>query len=149
MHVGSSEGESIGCEKCDSAVLLLAQLCLAAIKQAGWGRVVFVGWRDGSSDSALHDLTHRLADTYAGTGTGTDRSITVNALALVADTDTKAISGHSPLEMEKPAEEQDEDEIAARHPSNAADIANMIIRILSTRHVTGKVVTVHGVLVPR
>lgn len=72
---------------------LLTQLCLPAMEQAGWGRVVFnssvagitggvVGPHYASSKSALHGLVHWLAGNVARKG------ITVNALApaLVEET---------------------------------------------------------------
>lgn len=72
---------------------LLTQLCMPAMEQAGWGRVIFnssvagitggvVGGHYASSKAAVHGLVHWLAATVAKKG------ITVNAVApaLIEDT---------------------------------------------------------------
>lgn len=82
---------------CGSAYLL-TQLCLPAMVEAGFGRVVFcssvagfsggvVGPHYASSKAALHGLVHWLAGNYAGTG------VTVNGVAPALIEGTKMLPG--------------------------------------------------------
>lgn len=76
----------------------LTRLCLPAMVEAGWGRVVFcssvagltggvVGPHYASSKAALHGLVHWLATYYAKTG------VTVNAVAPALIEETKMLPG--------------------------------------------------------
>ena len=86
---------------------LLTQLCMPAMLEKGWGRIVFcssvagftggvVGPHYASSKSALHGLIHWLASAYAKKG------ITVNGVAPALITETTMLPGsNAELESSK------------------------------------------------
>ncbi|PQE04877.1 short-chain dehydrogenase reductase protein [Rutstroemia sp. NJR-2017a BBW] len=84
-EIDISDFENTWRANCGSA-FLLTQLCMPAIVEKRWGRIIFcssvagftggvVGPHYASSKSALHGLVHWLAGVYA------DRGITVNGVA--------------------------------------------------------------------
>ena len=86
---------------------LLTQLCLPAMLEKSWGRVVFcssvagftggvVGPHYASSKAALHGMIHWLASAYA------KRGITINGVAPALITGTSMLPGtNEELEMSK------------------------------------------------
>jgi len=118
---------------------LLTQLCLPAMVEKAWGRVVFcssvaaftggvVGPHYASSKSAIHGLVHWLAGAYAKKG------ITVNGVAPALIEDTKMLTP-SP-------------ELAAKIPigrlGKPEEIAETVVWIVKTGYVHNKVVAVDG-----
>lgn len=86
--------------------ILLAQLCLPAMEQAGWGRIIFdssvaaftggfVGPHYASSKSAQHGFVHWLARNVAGKG------VTVNAVAPAMISGTAMMGEGEAGEMER------------------------------------------------
>ncbi|KAL2351580.1 3-oxoacyl-reductase [Cryomyces antarcticus] len=129
---------------CGSA-FLLTQLCLPAMVEQGWGRVVFcssvagftggvVGPHYASSKSALHGLVHWLAGAYAAKG------VTVNAVAPALIEGTAMLPG-------------DGGELAKKIPvgvlGRPEEIAETVVWMVKTGYVTNKVVAVDGGMFPQ
>lgn len=124
---------------CGSA-FLLTQLCIPAMAERQWGRVIFcssvagftggvVGPHYASSKSAMHGLIHWLAGAYGKKG------ITVNGVAPALIEDTKMLPGSTA-------------ELAARIPigrlGKPAEIAETVVWMVRTGYVHNKVVAVDG-----
>jgi len=119
---------------------LLTQLCIPAMEEMGWGRVIFcssvagftggvVGPHYASSKSALHGLIHWLAGAYA------KRGITINGVAPALIGETKMLPGT-------------DQELAKRIPlgryGSPDEIAETVIWMVKTEYVNNKVIGVDG-----
>ncbi|KAM3075274.1 hypothetical protein ACMFMG_007283 [Clarireedia jacksonii] len=124
---------------CGSA-FLLTQLCMPAMVEKRWGRVIFgssvagftggvIGPHYASSKSALHGLVHWLASAYA------ERGITVNGVAPALIAETKMLPGSN-------------EELAKKIPigrlGTPDEIAATVEWMVKTGYVTNKVVGVDG-----
>ncbi|KAK5945950.1 hypothetical protein PMZ80_000089 [Knufia obscura] len=119
---------------------LLTQLCMPAIVEKEFGRIIFcssvagltggiVGPHYASSKSALHGLIHWLANTYAKKG------ITVNGVAPALITDTAMLPGTS---------ESLSDKIPIGRLGKPEEIAETVVWMVKTGYVTNKVIAVDG-----
>jgi 3-oxoacyl-[acyl-carrier protein] reductase len=121
---------------------LLTQLCLPAMEEKSFGRVIFcssvagftggvVGPHYASSKSAMHGLVHWLAGSVAKKG------ITVNGVAPALIEGTKMLPG-----------DNSEGGMAARIPvgrlGRPEEIAETVCWMVKTGYVTNKVVAVDG-----
>jgi len=124
---------------CGSA-FLLTQLCIPAMENVGWGRVIFcssvaaftggvVGPHYSSSKSALHGLIHWLAGAYATKG------ITVNGVAPALIQGTAMLPGNNE-ELSK--------KIPIGRLGTPDEIAETVVWMVKTGYVTNKVVGVDG-----
>ncbi|KAH8802633.1 3-oxoacyl-reductase [Xylogone sp. PMI_703] len=124
---------------CASA-FLLTQLCVPAMKEKGWGRVIFcssvaglnggvVGPHYASSKSALHGFIHWLAGNLAKTG------ITVNGIAPALIQDTTMLPGTTE-ELKK--------KIPIGRLGYPDEIAETVTWMVKTGYVTNKVIAVDG-----
>jgi len=118
---------------------LLTQLCVPAMVEEGWGRILFcssvaaftggvVGPHYASSKAALHGLVHWLAGAYGKKG------ITVNGVAPALIEETKMLPGGA--------------ELAAKIPigrlGKPEEIAETVVWMVKTGYVHNKVVAVDG-----
>ncbi|KAF2124223.1 putative short-chain dehydrogenase/reductase [Dothidotthia symphoricarpi CBS 119687] len=129
---------------CGSAYLL-TQLCIPAMEESGWGRVIFVssvagltggivGPHYASSKSALHGLIHWLANAYAKKG------VTVNGIAPALIEQTKMLPGSSE-ELSK--------KIPLGRLGTPDEIAETVLWMIKTGYVTNKVICVDGGMFPQ
>jgi 3-oxoacyl-[acyl-carrier protein] reductase len=127
------------------APFLLAQRTLPAMRERGWGRVLFVssvaaftggivGPHYAASKAGLHGLVHFLAARVAGDG------VTVNAIAPALITETNMLPGEP-------------EELKARVPvgrlGTPAEIADLALAVLRNGYVTSQVVAADGGMHPR
>jgi 3-oxoacyl-[acyl-carrier protein] reductase len=127
------------------APFLLAQRVLPAMRERGWGRILFtssvaaftggiVGPHYASSKAGLHGLTHFLAAREAAAG------ITVNALAPALIEDTEMLPG-------------DPGDLATRIPvgrlGRPAEVADLAMAVLGNGYLTSQVVGIDGGMHPR
>ncbi|KAG9786685.1 hypothetical protein ABEF93_005719 [Exophiala dermatitidis] len=118
---------------------LLTQLCIPAMLEKGWGRVIFcssvagftggvVGPHYASSKSAMHGLIHWLAGAYG------KRGITVNGVAPALIEDTKMLPSGPELASKIPIGRLGKPE----------EIAETVVWMVKTGYVHNKVVGVDG-----
>lgn len=127
------------------APFLLAQRVVPAMRDRGYGRILFVssvaaftggsvGPHYAASKAGLHGLTHFLAVRLAGHG------ITVNALAPALVSDTGMLPG-------------DPEQLRARIPvgrlGRPAEVADLALAILTNEYLTNQVISLDGGLHPR
>lgn len=119
---------------------LLTQLCMPAMVEKEFGRVIFcssvagftggvVGPHYASSKSALHGLVHWLASAYAKKG------ITVNGVAPALITGTSMLPGTSETLSNK---------IPIGRLGKPEEIAETVVWMVKTAYVTNKVIAVDG-----
>ncbi|KAK5104189.1 hypothetical protein LTS08_002075 [Lithohypha guttulata] len=119
---------------------LLTQLCLPAMVEKEFGRIIFcssvagltggiIGPHYASSKSALHGLVHWLASTYSKKG------ITVNGVAPALITDTTMLPGSPEALTAK---------IPIGRLGKPEEIAETVLWMVKTGYVTNKVIAVDG-----
>jgi 3-oxoacyl-[acyl-carrier protein] reductase len=126
------------------APFLLARRVLPGMRERGYGRVLFtssvagltggvIGPHYAASKSGLHGLTHHLATRVAADG------VTVNAIAPALIADTAMLPG-------------DPAELATRVPvqrlGTPAEVADLMLAILSNGYVTNQVISIDGGMYP-
>ncbi len=126
------------------APFLLARRVLPGMRERGFGRVLFtssvagltggiIGPHYAASKAGLHGLTHHLASRVAADG------VTVNAIAPALIEDTGMLPG-------------DPGELAARVPvrrlGTPAEVADLMLAILSNGYVTNQVISIDGGMHP-
>lgn len=127
------------------APFLLAQRVLPAMRERGFGRILFmssvaaftggvVGPHYAASKAGLHGLTHYLAARFAGAG------VTVNALAPALITETGMLPG-SPEELAR--------HIPVGRLGLPAEVADMALAMLRNPYLTSQVVGLDGGMYPR
>jgi 3-oxoacyl-[acyl-carrier protein] reductase len=124
---------------------LLTQLCLPAMEEAKFGRIIFcssvaaftggvVGPHYASSKSAIHGLVHWLNGAYVSKG------ITVNGIAPALIEETKMLPGsNEELRMKIPMGRLGKPE----------EIAETVVWMVKTAYVSNKIVGVDGGLFPQ
>lgn len=127
------------------APFLLAQRMLPAMRERGFGRVLFmssvaaftggiVGPHYAASKAGLHGLMHFLASRLAPSG------VTVNALAPAFITETGMLPG-------------DPEELRRRVPvgrlGQPEDVADLALAILRNPYITNQVMSIDGGIYPR
>ncbi|KAF2085496.1 putative short-chain dehydrogenase/reductase [Saccharata proteae CBS 121410] len=138
-EISIEEFETTWRANCGSA-FLMTQLCLPAMEERGWGRVVFcssvagfnggvVGPHYASSKSALHGLVHWLAAACSTSG------ITVNGVAPALIQETAMLPGSS-------------EELSKKIPIGRLgfpeEVAETVVWMVKTGYVTNKVIAVDG-----
>jgi 3-oxoacyl-[acyl-carrier protein] reductase len=127
------------------APFLLAQRALPAMRDRGWGRVLFtssvaaftggiVGAHYAASKAGLHGLLHHLAARVAAQG------VTVNAIAPALISGTEMLPG--------PVEEL-ERAVPLRRLGAPAEVADLAVTILANPYLTSQVIGLDGGIHPR
>jgi 3-oxoacyl-[acyl-carrier protein] reductase len=127
------------------APFLLAQRCLPAMRERGFGRILFmssvaaftggvVGPHYAASKAGLHGLTHFLAARFASHG------ITINALAPALITETGMLPGR-PEELAR--------KVPAGRLGHPDEVADMALAMLRNPYLTSQVVGLDGGMYPR
>jgi 3-oxoacyl-[acyl-carrier protein] reductase len=122
------------------APFLLAQRTLPAMRERGFGRVLFmssvaaftggiVGPHYAASKAGLHGLTHFLAARFAPSG------VTVNAIAPALITDTGMLPGDP---------EQLRHQVPLRRLGQPEEVADLALSILRNPYLTNQVVSLAG-----
>ncbi|KAK4561409.1 hypothetical protein LTR86_004726 [Recurvomyces mirabilis] len=128
--------------------ILLTQLCLPAMEEQGWGRVIFdssvaaftggsVGPHYASSKAAQHGFVHWLAGNVARKG------VTVNAVAPALVTGT-GMMGSEEDEKAKAMGER----LPVGRTGKPEEIARTVLWMVETAYLTNKVITVDGGMYP-
>jgi 3-oxoacyl-[acyl-carrier protein] reductase len=127
------------------APFLLAQRAVPAMRERGFGRVLFmssvaaftggvVGPHYAASKAGLHGLTHFLASRLAPSG------VTVNALAPAFITDTGMLPG-DPEELRR--------RVPVQRLGQPEEVADLALAILRNPYLTNQVVSIDGGIYPR
>lgn len=127
------------------APFLLAQQVIPAMRERGFGRILFVssvaaftggiiGPHYAASKAGLHGLTHYLAARLAASG------ITVNALAPALITETAMLPG-DPEELRS--------QVPVGRLGRPDEVAGLAAAILANPYLTSQVVSIDGGMYPR
>lgn len=127
------------------APFLLAQRAVPAMRQRGFGRILFissvaafvggiVGPHYAASKAGLHGLTHFLAARLTPSG------ITVNALAPALIADTGMLPGE-PQQLRQ--------QVPVGRLGRPAEVADLAVAMLGNAYLSNQVVSIDGAMYPR